>query len=179
MEEILIAKCKNGDTDAFGKLLSIYKDQLYGYLRRLAGSGDKAEDILQEVLIKIWRGIGKYDPGSKFSAWIFTIARNTALDHLRKEKKQKNFVSISGEEGWEDNYNLESEIENKETVEFIGEAVERLAVKQKEVFLLRQHGNITFREIAEITGQPLNTVLSHMNYAVKKIRTLLREKNVV
>lgn len=74
--------------------------------------------------------------------------------------------------------NLSSEYEKKEQLKLLNDALSNLSESQKEVFILRQHGEMTFREIAELTNQSLNTVLSHMNYAVKKLKKLLRTENV-
>ncbi len=177
LEIKLIAKCKDGDKSAFGPLINIYRKQLFSYLIRLSNNKSLAEDLFQETLIKIWKGINKYNEQKKFSSWIFTIAHNTAIDAIRKNKIMTTLlynntnISTSG--------NPLADIEISENKKMIETALTQLTDKQKNVFLLRMHSNMTFKEIAKLTEEPLNTVLSHMNYAVKKIKTILKEQNVI
>ncbi len=166
----LIAKCKGGDEAAFSMLMEIYKGKLYGYLIKITGDSEMAKDLLQNVLIKCWKGMKRYNEQNKFSSWLFSIAHNTAIDGVRKKNrnsKEVNFEEIENSHSGEDPHN---KIIHDETKAIINRIVNKLPEKQKEVFLLRTHGELTFKEIAELMKEPLNTVLSHMHYAVKKLR---------
>ncbi len=170
MENYLISKCKNGDGEAFRKLINIYRTKLYGYLLKLSGSKDEADEMLQQTLIKVWEGIIKYKDEKKFSSWLFTIAHNVAMDNFRKNKLKNNKTMINLIESELSSDSPEQNLITNETINLINKAVENLSYKQKTVFLLRQHAELPFRIISEITNEPLNTVLSHMHYAVKKIK---------
>lgn len=177
LELKLIVKCKNGDKSAFGPLINIYRKQLFSYLTRLSNNKSLAEDLFQETLIKIWKGINNYDEQKKFSSWIFTIAHNTTIDAIRKDKIMTTLSEYNTNISILDNPQLDVEIsENKKMIEA---TLTQLTDKQKNVFLLRMHSNMTFKEIAKLTEEPLNTVLSHMNYAVNKIKKILIENNVI
>ncbi len=171
-ERTLIEKCRNGETTAFGPLIKIYRKQLFSYLLRLSGNREDAEDLFQETLIKGWRGIKKYSEQQKFSSWLFTIAHNTAMDKLRKRNKETMITETEPDElsHTSDPY---KELIGKEIRNKIQKAVELLPFKQKEVFLLRINSGMSFKEIAQTTNEPLNTVLSHMHYSVKKIKRFL------
>ncbi len=175
-EEELINRCKLGDREAFSKLMRNYKDKLYGYIFRFTYNKPASDDILQEVLIKIWKGFRKYDEKQKFSSWVFTIAHNAIIDQLKTKRKYEllenleEFQSVSGSDPHE------SFIED-ETAQMIERVIYTLPEKQREVFVLRKNSGMTFKEIAELTGEPLNTVLGHMHYAVKKLRVLFEEVN--
>lgn len=177
LERILIKRCQNQETEAFAPLMNLYKRQLFSYLLRRCGNSEPAEDLFQETLIKIWKNISKYQQREKFGSWIFSIAHNISIDYFRKQKV-RNVVSLS-ENLDQISYNDDPwrEVERTEQKELLTDALSNLSELQKEVFLLRQHGELTFREIAELMDQPLNTVLSHMNYAVKKLQKVLREEN--
>lgn len=170
LEKILILKCRQGNPNAFRALANNYKRKLFGYCLRMSGSEADAEDLLQEILIKVWKGIKKYDDRQKFSNWLFAIAHNVILDFFRKQNRKNinetaaDLTRIAGSETPHTNFVLTEE------KNLMMKAVMNLPDKQREVFLLRQQSNITFKEIAAITNEPLNTVLSNMNYAVKKIR---------
>ena len=179
LEIRLIERCKEGDNTAFGPLINNYKRQLYSYLWKLCGEKMTAEDLFQETLVKVWRGMRKYNEQNKFSSWVFSIAHNVAMDYHRKQKSRSNETLT--DEMPEESHDLTpaKEIENEELKSMINLAVEDLPVRQKRVFLLRQHGNMKFKEIANITGEPLNTVLAHMNYAVKKLRKVIEVRNAI
>jgi RNA polymerase sigma-70 factor (ECF subfamily) len=168
----LLDKCLNGDGAAFKQLLNIYRVQLFGYLWRFSKSRFEAEEMLQETLIKVWKGLKKYNHQQKFSSWLFTIAHNVAMDTLRRKKLSSNVIEFDENTEF-DNSNPHDELVVKERMEIINNSIENLSEKQKSVFLLRQHGEMTFKEIAEATNQPINTVISHMHYAVKKIKKQL------
>lgn len=175
-EQTLIEKCRNGETAAFGPLIKIYRKQLFSYLLKLCGNREDAEDLFQETLIKSWKGINKYSELQKFSSWLFTIAHNTAMDKLRKRNKEAMITETEPDELSHTNDPLKDLI-GKEIRNKIQKAVEFLPFKQKEVFLLRVNSGISFKEIAQATNEPLNTVLSHMHYSVKKIKRIFWSEN--
>ena len=179
MEVSLIERCKNGDSTAFGPLIDLYKRQLYSYLLKICGEKMTAEDLFQETLVKVWRGFKRYNEQNKFSSWLFSIAHNVGMDYHRKQKTRSNEMTTDDIPEQSDNVTPVDEFETEELKSVINTAVDKLPVRQKRVFLLRQHGNMKFKEIANITGEPLNTVLAHMNYAVKKLRKVIEVRNAV
>jgi RNA polymerase sigma-70 factor, ECF subfamily len=173
LENQLLDKCLNGDGVAFKQLINNYRTQLFGYLWRFSSSRFEAEEMFQETLIKVWKGLKKYNHQQKFSSWLFTIAHNVAMDAGRKKKTENNFMTFDENFELDDSKNPHNELIAKERMEIINNTIENLSTKQKSVFLLRQHGELSFKEIAESTKQPLNTVISHMHYAIKKIKKQL------
>ena len=129
-----------------------------------------AEDLFQETLIRVWKGFNSYNEQNKFPSWLFSIAHNVAIDLLRSPASKFTGQSLESVISKTNEDNPHNIIVAKETSELVMSAVNELSGKQKEVFLLRQHSGMTFKEIAETTNQPLNTVLGHMHYAVSKIR---------
>ncbi len=179
MEQKLIERCRKGDKEAFAPLIDGYKAKLYGYLLRYSGDKEQAEDLFQEALIKAWRGLRSYNERNKFSSWLFSIAHNLATDSYRRTKG-KTILPISERETEISTVsNPAKDYEARELTEKVEEALTKLTEKQKEVFLMRHQANLSFKEISELLNQPLNTVLSHMHYAVKKIRNNLIKENVI
>ena len=174
-ENILIEKCKAGVREAFGSLMKIYRSRLYSYLFKLTGDGTDTEDLFQETLIKIWKGLPRYNNRNRFSSWIFSVAHNTAMDHLRKKIRERNFEKITDDTVYfHENRDFSDELHINEIKKQISIAVDKLSGKQKNVFLLRIHSGMSFKEIAEVTGESLNTVLSHMRYAMIKLKKYVR-----
>lgn len=175
-EQTLIERCRNGDSSAFGPLMQIYRRQLFSYLFRLSRERTEAEDLFQETLIKTWKGIKKYSEQQKFSSWLFSIAHNIAMDNLRRRKKDESISDIELDE-LKSTSDQHKDLVYSETNRTVKKALETLPEKQKAVFLLRVYGELSFSEIAELTNEPLNTTLSHMHYAVKKIRKIIGKKD--
>lgn len=129
-----------------------------------------AEDLFQETLIRVWKGFKAYNEQNKFSSWLFSIAHNVAIDLLRSPVSKINDHPLESAIVITNGENPLNTLVAKEAGELVMVAVNELSEKQKQVFLLRQHSGMTFKEIAAATNQSLNTVLGHMHYAVTKIR---------
>ena len=170
LEKELIEKCVQNDSVAFEKLIQKYRPKLYSYLLRLCGDSMTADDLFQETVFNVWKGFSSYNEKNKFSSWLFSIAHNVAIDAIKSRAVRNAHVSSVEKTIYSDDNNPHKSYVEKESREMILSAVDTLPVKQKDVFLLRIHGGMQFKEIAELTKQPINTVLGHMHYAVSKIR---------
>ncbi len=135
-----------------------------------------AEDLFQETLIKVWKGFKSYNEQSKFSSWLFSIAHNVAVDSIRIELAKPQVRSFEDVQTFASDNNPHNTFVEKETNELVMTVVSTLSEKQKQVFLLRQHSGMTFKEISKATNQPVNTVLGHMHYAVTRIRKKLSKE---
>ncbi len=173
LENRLIERSGKGDAEAFKELIELYRRRLYSYLIKLSGNRMTADDIFQETLIKVWKNIKRYDERQKFGSWLFSIAHNCSIDYLRKKKLSEATFTELKEESALSNEAHEL-FTTKEFRERLDMELSRLPFKQRQVFFLRQFGELSFKEIADITKEPINTVLSHMHYAVTKLRTALR-----
>jgi RNA polymerase sigma-70 factor, ECF subfamily len=152
------------------EIIKRYLKSVYGFVFRLSGNESETSDITQEVFIKVWKNIKKIDPDKNFKTWIFTIARNTTFDFLRKRKN----VYFSDEEDVVDIEPLPDEVfMRKELGEELEIALSKIRPDFREIILLRYTENLTFEEISEIVGKPLNTVKSHHLRALAALRKLL------
>ena len=175
----MILRCKKGDKNSFGPLIQLYRRQLFSYLWRFTHSDERSKDLFQEVLIKVWKGLKNYKENDRFASWLFSIAHNVAIDEVRKEKRMSDIFEYGQEREpgiYSNPYNI---LVAAESEKMILDVIDTLPEKQKEVFLLRQHGELTFKEIADLINEPLSTVLSHMHYATKKIKKALRKENAI
>ena len=170
----LIESYLQGDQNAFDVLYERYRRPLYSYLNKmLPAQNATVDDLYQKTWMKAVKNLGRYQDRQTFYAWLVRIAHNNAIDLFRKEQKRQSVdiedipLADKGGEPWKD-------MANSELAKAIQEAVEKLPDEQKEVFLLRQD-KVAFKEIAEIQGCTLNTVLGRMHYAVNRLRVLLRE----
>lgn len=164
-DQQLVREYLDGDEEALAALVKRYLDSIYRFAYRLTGSASEANDITQEVFIKAWRSIKKFDTNKSFKAWIFTIARNATTDFLRKRKnavfseldnETENFTSTLS-----DPDPLPDEIfQRKELQQTLEQALSTVSVEQKTIILLHLTENLTFEEIAAIENKPMNTVKS-------------------
>jgi RNA polymerase sigma-70 factor (ECF subfamily) len=176
LEVQLIKDSMNGDSSAFSKLMGIYRKNLFTYLLRMCKEQMTAEDLLQETLIKVWRGLKNYNEQQKFSSWLFTIAHNVFIDAIRMQRTKERTTYIRDKTDLVSYFTPHSELVITESRIALQREIENLPEYQRQVFLLRQHSGLSFKEIAKIMNQPLNTVLSHMQYAVKKLKRCLNEE---
>lgn len=187
----LVRSFRGGDEAALGELIERHRNRLYVYLRRLAGDAARAEDMFQDTWVKVARNIGAYREESKFSAWLFSIAHNTAMDALRRRRPDSvsldaasagdaarhggavpdgrplSEVFAAAEPGPEASYAA------SESRRAIDAALAELSPDQREVFLLRHYSGMSFREIAETLGAPIGTVLARASRAAAKLREKL------
>lgn len=175
-DSILIKDYKRGDQSAFTELFNRYKNIVYNFIYRLVTNPDVAEDLLENTFIKMIRSLDKYQERYKFKQWLFSIANSVTIDYLRKRRKE---FLVDPIEDWmelpDDSPSTQVMLEKEELKNIIEDKVNKLPPKQKQVFIMRQETNLTFREIAEILGCPISTVLSRMHNAVVNLRRSLKE----
>ena len=173
----LIRGLQAGRPEAFERLVRDYGDRIYRFVKRLAGERP-AEDLTQEVLIRVHRSIGTYRPEGRFESWLFTIANNLCIDHARRRRPEAPLSDLDADLAPErfaapSRGPLEA-MEEEERRKALLHAVDRLPFEQRQVFLLREEAGLSFREIAEMTGCPLNTALGRMHYAMEALRKSLK-----
>ncbi len=175
-----------GEVRAFEILLERHRKPVFNFLLRSTRRKDTAEDLLQEVFLRVVRQAGSYRRKAKFTTWLYTIARNLCIDHARKMSHRKESsldAPIGGEDGGQTYVSLvpdnrprqDRRLADREFAGKLYEALEALPSEQREVFLMRQYQHLKFREIADIIGCPENTVKSRMRYALEALRKQLGE----
>lgn len=159
--------------EAFGLLVDKYSRQLYAVIRRIVYRHEDADDVLQNTFIKVWRYISTFKGDSKLSTWLYSIATNEALSHLRKEKR-KQTLSLTTDE-----YDLSEMLTSdpyfdgdKAEADFMA-AIDELPDKQKLTFELRYFQDLPYKEISEITGTSEGALKANYHHAVKKIKKTL------
>lgn len=174
--QLIKAFQSEGDLGAAEELLLRYKDKLYSFLFQMLGAQHDAQDALQETMLSVLKNLNGYNEQNQFKAWIFRIARNKAINVMRFRKKtvlsdepemlENQMNTDSGEE-------TSSRISKEEKISELNKALQKLPDNEREVVVLRIQGEIPFKEIAEMTGVSINTVLGRMHNAKKRLKQLL------
>jgi len=180
----LITHYLEGNDACFETLVKRHKDKVYTTIVMIVKDSYVAEDIFQETFIKIIKTLreGKYTDDGRFLQFAVRIARNLSIDYFRRAKKTPMINGEAGESildtmSFADN--KQNKMEDAETINTIRQLVNELPDDQKEVLLLRHYGDLTFKEIAELTKVPLNTALGRMRYAIINLRKLIEKKSLV
>ncbi len=181
-DQLLIKKYLQSDEKSLGILFARYLKPIFSFAHRYVGGGHDAEDITQEVFVKVWRNIKKFDQGKSFKTWVFQIAKNTAIDFLKK-KKSIPFSEFDTEDGGNlisdtlaDPSPLPQELlEKAGMAQMLNSAMEKLSPKYRMVLFLRYNDHFNFREIAESLGEPLYTITSRHRRALVMLKKLLSE----
>jgi len=183
-EKELLERAKNGEIEAFEKLVEGYQKKVFNIALRLIGSHDDASEAAQEVFVKVFKSINKFKGEAAFSTWIYSITRNVCMDELRK-KKNKNVVSLDEEIKLPDG-DVKREVEDdKPTPEVITEKNELRAVVRKAILslsedhktmiVLRDLQGMSYEEISKVFKCPEGTVKSRINRARQALKEKLKD----
>ena len=173
-QELLVVRCQLGEREAFDELAERWHLPIWRYVRRLLGRDDEAEEVTQEVWLRILRGILALQEPERLPAWIFTIARRTVMDRLRVRYAQAPFVPI------EEEPSARLGTEEPDLAWMDEEVLERalleLSPMEREILVLFHLRELTLREVAEVLGVPSGTVKSRLSRARLALEQRLREK---
>jgi len=178
-----VSQLRRGDLNALSTLMARYQNRVYRYLLRLVRQPAEADDLFQQTWLRVAEKIRSYDPARNFGAWLFTLARNLAFDHLRRiqprsldeplaeDSPDETMVSrmASGEPGPFDR------LMARERASHLAAAFENLPVNYREVLSLRFEEEMKLEEIAVVLGAPLSTVKSRLRRSLEQLREALEK----
>lgn len=180
----LIHAYHNGDGFALEELVSRHKDRVYTSIFFLVKDKYLAEDLFQDVFIKIIDTIrqNRYNDEGKFISWAMRIAHNLCVDHFRRVKRSPSVINADGKDVFDwlhfSDETAESNMMRRQSHDRVQRMLEQLPEEQKEVIVLRHYGNLSFKEIAEITNCSINTALGRMRYGLINLRKLMTDKQI-
>lgn len=181
----LINSYLSGDEQCFQELLNRYEDKIFTSIYMFVKNTELAEDIFQEVFIKIINTLraGKYNHEGKFGPWAMRIAYNMCVDNFRKSKRRPQINPTEEFDIFDvlevEDDNIETTMIKDETFSKVRQLVELLPPEQKEVVILRHYADLSFKEIAQLTRVSINTALGRMRYALINMRKIIEEQNIV
>ena len=180
----LVATAVSGVEGSFEELVRRYQRPISAYVYRMVGNYESALDLTQEIFIKVYSSLRRYRAEFKFSTWIYKIAHNAAIDHLRRTATREQSLILGPEN---DQFDLpvestrlspEQESERKERRGEIESVVRALPANYRELIILRHSQDLSYEEIVEVTGLPLGTVKNRLFRAREMMRELFVEKGI-
>jgi RNA polymerase sigma-70 factor (ECF subfamily) len=181
----LIAQYVAGDESALKTLITRHEKKVFSYIMISVKNRELAEDIFQDTFIKVINTLrsGNYKEEGKFVQWVMRIANNLKIDYFRKMQRMPAFEGNGDFDIFDVIYGTDPSVEQKMITEQIYEElrvlITMLPEEQREVLEMRIYNDISFKDIAEITGVSINTALGRMRYALINLRKIIKEKNVV
>lgn len=166
--EQCIRQMNEGDKEGLRQVYEEYVSYIYGIVYQKIGNRENAEDITSEFFIKIWEKSASYKPGSGHRGWLATIARNMAIDFIRKYKREEltdTFEDTAGE--YSGGNSVEDTVVNQSLIK---DALESLSEKEREVIHMKVMGDMTLQEISKALGVPMGTIAWRYREAVNKLR---------
>jgi RNA polymerase sigma-70 factor (ECF subfamily) len=175
-EALLIARAGEGDQAAFQELVERYQGAVYNLAYRMLGAPEEAEDAAQEIFVRIYRQLARYDRSRKFSTWVLAIATNYCIDQLRRRRLQ--LVPLENIIPWARAREAgpEREALDREASDELQTLLRRLPEKYRAVLILRYWEELSCAEIGEVLGVPEGTVKTQLHRARKALERLMTEQ---
>lgn len=184
-DELLVSLTLN-DPEVFGTLVERYENKLFRYIRRISGvNKESAEDILQEVFIKIYRNLNDFNADLSFSSWAYRITHNEAINHFRKSSKSQIIpLEINDPEEFSlinvlcDDLDLLHELSRKELSTKVQDVLSMLSLKYKEVLILKYLEDMSYEEISDVLKIPMGTVATLINRSKNQFKQIVIKNNI-
>ncbi|MHB8903629.1 MAG: RNA polymerase sigma factor [Patescibacteria group bacterium] len=180
-EELIALTLK--DQDYFGEIIKRYQVKLFNYIIRISGlAAEDAEDVLQDIFLKIYLNLNDFDSGQKFSSWAYAIAHNQVISQFRKRQARPEGHAVNLEDNAAKNlmidFDLLKDLDLRRAKELINKVLEKLEPKYREILVLKFLTEQSYQEISDIIKKPLGTVASLMNKAKEEFRREVKSQKI-
>ena len=177
----LIDGCRKGDRDSFSRIVDLYSSRLYGFYIHMGYKPDQAEDLVQELFVRLVDKLKKYNHAGKFESWLFRVAANMARDFARKRSIKTISLNLGNDNERNSHFEFadtnqpspDSRLQQLEANTVLYSALTQLSDQERELVLLRHYSDMSFKEIAADCNLPVGTVLSKVHRALKKLKDIM------
>jgi len=174
-DRALIEAMREGDEFAFVSLYNRHKDQVYGFCLKMLLNEERAADVMQDTFLRVYENRERLLDAGSFRSWLFTIARNQSLNVIRREKRQVSLEPKMREEAsLKASQKPSAPLEKSEQVALVNQCLAQLKPDYREVIILREYQNLSYKEIAAVTRSTLSAVKSRLFKARRKLATFIR-----
>ncbi|MCK9210756.1 MAG: RNA polymerase sigma factor [Ignavibacteriaceae bacterium] len=174
----LVRRFLDGDEVSFNKLVRKYQAKIYWHARRMTGNHLDSDEIVQEVLLVLYDKLKNFNFQSSLFTWIYRITITRSINYIKKQKLRR-FISFDSPEniGLSTDEDLVKNIEDKEKLKKLDRVLQKLPEKQREIFILRHFDELSYEEIAQITGKSVGGLKANYFHAFEKVNKLMRNDN--
>ena len=184
-DAVLVKNYISGDESALASLIERHQSKIYGFIYSKINDRDLSDDIFQDTFIKVIKTLKSqsYNEEGKFLPWVMRIAHNLVVDHFRKAKKMP-YQRETGEYSifnymTDNSLNIEGQIISEQVESDLAKLLDELPADQKEVLVMRMYQDLSFKEIADLTGVSINTALGRMRYALLNLRKIIEKNQII
>ncbi|HRI85873.1 MAG TPA: sigma-70 family RNA polymerase sigma factor, partial [Ignavibacteria bacterium] len=181
-DELLIAAFKAGSQNAFNLIVRKYQKRIYMLIRKMVIDHDDADDITQEVFIKLYSSLNSFRGDSKFFTYLYKIAVNYSINHLNRKnklaKRNSEFDETNEFHSFDSINDFSENADEKNRSEILKEAIETLPEQQRAVFIMRYYDNLSYEEISKILEKSVGGMKANYFHALKKIGTCLKKNKL-
>jgi len=185
-DQSLVGRCLGGDETAWEELVRVHSRQVYGLCFRFTNSGSEAQDLTQEVFLRVFRTIKSFrSTEGSFTTWLSRVTRNLLIDHYRRTRQERVTDSIEEQlpvlevEGAASSVRPDHQLAGREASEILQATLQKLSPDLREAVILRDLQELEYREIADVLGIPEGTVKSRINRGRAELARLLRKQKLV
>ena len=165
--DLLIRRCLDGDQQAWNEIVNRHWRKVFNIAYKFVGKSDKAEDLTQDIFLKIYKSLDTFDRRANFQTWLFSISRNLCIDHYRTIRREREVIDhrVDTTEVWhaDTRRNAYGDLEHKERVELLRSALKQLAPTLRKAVIMRDLKEMTYHEIAKTLNVPEGTIKSRIN----------------
>lgn len=169
----LIQSAASGNLSAFSELVRLYRFRVLRTATGIVGSTEEAEDVAQQVFIRVWNHLTDYDPAGTFASWLYRITVNLSIDALRKHRHE---APLPDDLPGASHMDPEDQVLRRDERQRVRAAIARLPDKARAALVLREYEQLSYKEIAETLKIPIGTVMSRLNYARRMLGELLEKE---
>jgi len=182
----LIRRFNEGDEASFNLLIRRYQQKIYWHARKMSGNHMDADEIVQEVMLVLYKSLKSFKFRSSFSTWLYRIITTRTLNFLKKRRLKEIFsINSDGENAFfgqeniaRDQTDLEKDLENREKLNILDIVLRELPSKQREIFIMRHFDEMSYEEISEITGKSVGGLKANYHHAFAKVNEIMSKKYV-
>ena len=182
-EQELVQRAKNGDENAFAQLMRDNEKRVYNLTLRMTGNPEDAMDLAQETFLNAWRGLKFFKGDSAFSTWVYRLANNACIDHLRKQSRRRDINAPLPTDPEDDSlpdvpderYRPDHHLEQQESRRALEQGLAQLSQEHRQVLVMRELSGLSYQEIGDVLGLEAGTVKSRIARARLSLRKILLE----
>lgn len=170
----LIEDFLRGNESSFNRIVMKYQERIYWHARRMTGNHLDADEILQEVLLVMYKKLSAFEHKSSLYTWIYTITNTRSINFLKRRGIRNMFSLDDIESKQDEKIDIVADLDKKQKLESVEKILQMLPVKQREIFIMRNYDELSYEEISKMTGKSIGALKANYFHALNKVKELMK-----